>query len=151
MLRYALAAVVAVALVGVALPAMDRAGVGASEDTLAREARRLAGAADRLAATTDPGARRLVAVRLPERSGARADARYLWVDPATDTVRWTVGGRERRLRLDADVLRGATLREPGHHRLALWHVRRDGRRTLVVREFKPEEPATSRYAVRAVP
>lgn len=151
MLRYALAAVVAVALVGVALPAIDRASVQASEDAVAREARRVAEAADRLAATTDPGARRLVAVRLPERSAARADARYLWVDPVTDSVRWTVGGRERRLRLEADVVRGVTLREPGPHRLALRQVRRDGRRALVVQEFKPQEPATTRYAVRAVP
>ena len=151
MLRYVLAAVVALALVGVALPAIDRAGVQASEDALAREARRLADATDRLAATTDPGGRRLVTVRLPERSAARADVRYLWVDPVTDTVRWTVGGRERQLRLDADLVRGATLRESGRHRLALRHVERCGRPALVVREFKPEEPATRSYAVRAVP
>jgi len=150
-LRYVLAAVVAVVLVGIALPAIHRASVQASEDALAREAWQVAAAADRLAATTDPGARRLVTVDLPERSAARADARYLWVDPVTDTVRWTVGGRDRRLRLDANVVRGVTLREPGRHRLALRHVRRGGRRGLVVQEFKPEEPATTPYAVRAAP
>jgi hypothetical protein len=101
-LRYVLAVLVAVAVVGVALPAMERAEVRHDGDRLGREARRLTAAADRLGAATDPGGRDLVTVHLPERT--RGDGRYLWVDPLTDTVRWQVdGGRERRLRVEADL------------------------------------------------
>jgi hypothetical protein len=149
-LRYVLAVVVAVGLVGVALPAMERAELRHDGDRLGREARRLATATDRLAGRTDPGARELVTVRLPER--APGAARYLWVDPLTDTVRWRVqGGRERRLRVDADLLVGVTLRGGGRHRLVVEHVRRGGRRGLVVREFTSERSATAAYAVPAVP
>jgi hypothetical protein len=149
-LRYVLAVVVAVAVVGVALPAIERAELRHDGDRLGRDARRVATATDRLAATTDPGGRELVTVGLPEREPG--EARYLWVDPLTDTVRWRVdGSRERRLRVDADLLAGVTLREAGRHRLAIEHVRRGGRRGLVVREFKSERSATAAYAVRAVP
>jgi hypothetical protein len=149
-LRYVLAVVVAVGLVGVALPAMEHAELRHDGDRLGREARRLATATDRLAGTTDPGGRELLIVRLPERNPG--EARYLWVDPLTDTIRWRVdGGRERRLRLEADLLAGVTLRGDGRHRLVIEHVRRGGRRGLVVREFKSERSATAGHAVRAVP
>lgn len=160
MLRAVLAVALAAALVGVALPAVDRAGVGRGASLLGAEADRLARDAGRLAAGSDPvpvgarGARAVVALRLPGRSWATARVDYLAVGaarradppdgPATDVIAYRVaGGRERRVRLSVDVRavagvepapddRALVLREPGRHVLALRLVRLDGQSVVLV-------------------
>lgn len=160
MLRAVLAVVVAVALLGAALPAVDRAGVDRSTSLLAGEAETLARAVERLATGSDPvpagarGARAVVELRLPGRSWATQPADYLAVGAARrgdppdgrdgDVVAYRVaGGRERTVRLPADVRaaegdgfapddRPLVLAEPGRHALALWLVGFDGRPVVVV-------------------
>ncbi len=160
MLRAVLAVVVAVALLGAALPAVERAGVGRSASLLAGEVETLARAVERVATGSDPvpagarGARAVVELRLPGRSWATRPADYLAVgatrraDPPDgrddDVVAYRVaGGREHTARLPVDVRaaerdgfapddRPLVLEEPGRHALALRLVGFDGRPVVVV-------------------
>ncbi|MFC6836509.1 DUF7311 family protein [Halomarina ordinaria] len=131
-LRVVLAVLLTVALVGVSLPAIDRAGVAASDAALDRRADGLATAAENVCldsapvAPGTPGARRSVPVTLPERSLARAGVERVRIDAGG--VHWRVRGAppdDRRFDVpvvvDADplVLRGA-----GTHRLSLTCERR---------------------------
>lgn len=160
MLRAVLSVAVAAALLGVALPAADRAAVARSQSALAGEAEALSRAAERLAAGSDPvpadarGARTVVGLRLPGRSWSTAAVDYFAVGaaprgdspdgPAGDVVAYRVaGGRERRVRLSVDVRaarnghpapedRPLVVGEPGRHALVLRLARVDGHPVVLV-------------------
>lgn len=134
MLRAVLAVVLATALLGASLPAVDRARQDHSGTTVRTELDRVERAANSLIDADDPtivgtGARRVVTVRLPKES---------WTDAGTDAVSfasshegpggrlaWTVRGGMRHVRHLPNVpLRTATgdpltLRSAGNHRLVL--------------------------------
>lgn len=160
MLRAVLAVAVAVALLGVALPAVDRAAVGRGQSLLAGDVERLVRAVERLAADSDPvppgarGARVVVALRLPRRSWTTAPVDYVTVGAARrgdapdgrgrDVVAYRVaGGHERTVGVAVDLRAVAdgrpapddsplVLRTPGRHVLALRLVRLDGHAVVVV-------------------
>lgn len=156
MLRVVLAVVLGAALLSVSLAALGTASHDAANARLAADAERVTAAAADLreraapVASGDPGARRVVTVRVPAESWWSARVRYLAVGGSPDggrsgtAVAWRVAGSSRRTRTVRGVgVVGAdgddatpgrlVLREPGRHRLALDLVSRDGRRTVVVR------------------
>ncbi|WP_254543351.1 DUF7311 family protein [Halomarina pelagica] len=140
MLRVVLAVLLAVALVGASLPAVERARVASSDAAVEREATALATAVERACADSDPvtpggpGARRVVTLALPARSWGHAGVERVRVTPRG--VRWRVrGGARHRLRFDgpAALDRPIELRGAGRHRLRVACERRAGRAVAVVR------------------
>jgi hypothetical protein len=135
--RTLLSVVLAAALVGASLPALDDARVERTASRLESTATRLSDAAARLAATDDPvrrgarGAGRTVVVRLPDGGFAEARAAYLSVGghpnaSAPATVGYRVAGRPPRT-VDAGVRfatgGGPLVLGPGRHVLRLTLVR----------------------------
>lgn len=137
MIRTVLAVVLAAALLSISLPAVDAA---AAERTAAQ----MDGAVDDIAAAAtdltadDPGPtrrlapRRVVDVRLPERSLTTARVRHLTVDGGGDgpaRISYALGGRTPNShRVEAPIVTPTgpiVLRAPGKHTLVLRYVRRD--------------------------
>jgi hypothetical protein len=146
-LRTVLAAALATALVGLAIPVVDDARVGRSDRAVRAEIAALDRAADSLVAadevTPGPGARRTVGLSLPESSWSAAGVEFLTIRDGTEpdshgrsTVVYRLdGGRERRVRLDAPLSPpGDELRIDGggRHRIVLSLVRVDGTRAIRV-------------------
>lgn len=162
MIRVVLAVVLATALIGVSLPAIDDARRDHTETVVRAELTQVERAATDLLQTDDPaddGARRVVTVRFPTKS---------WTDAGVDDVTmaasqdgsggrftWTVEGGPERVRpvpeiplrtADGDPLR---LAESGRHRLVLTL---DGNRTapvVTVRRFTSDEGASRVHATVA--
>ncbi|MFB6207566.1 MAG: hypothetical protein ABEJ05_13680 [Haloglomus sp.] len=115
--RVVLAILLAGALLGVGLPAADRASEARAATRLDESATRLANAAERLAARNDPTrrgvARRILTLRVPPDSQFRVER---------DAVRWRVGdGSWHRRRPKVAVRGGGSPLNlfPGRHRLQL--------------------------------
>lgn len=140
--RIALTAVLAVALLGVVLPAVDvgradRTGTGldAATERIDRAAARLRATADPTAPDV-PGARAVVAVDVPEASWHAAGVAYVAVGgpPGSDGNRSVVvyrvdGESPRTVTLGAPIRTPTgpvVVRESGEHRLALTLVRDGG-------------------------
>lgn len=136
MIRVVLAVLLTVALLAAVTPAIDEGRERRTAIHLDRAVDRIDRAARSLRAHEDPtapgvaGARRLVSVRLPERSWTAVSAR-LWIDGEHDRIGYRLDGRRtRRMRL-----RGIDLRTPdgrivvdggSRRRLELSLVRDDG-------------------------
>lgn len=143
MIRVLLAVVLAAALVGYALPAVEQARASRA-DTLARdELTDFRATAVQFAATNDPvpagtaGATLLVTVRVP-----RDTALGIGVGPHDESLAWDRAGRTR---VETDIRFDGTLwlRESGRHRLRLSLVERGRDRVVRVRRFKPERATTT--------
>jgi len=135
-IRTVLAVLLTVALLAAVTPAVDEGRERRTAIHLDRVVDRIDRAARSLHAHEDPtapdvaGARRIVSVRLPERSWTAVGAR-LWIDGERDLIGYRLdGGRARRTRLP-----GVDLRTPGgrlvvdggsRRRLELSLVRDDG-------------------------
>ena len=136
MIRTVLAVLLTVALLAAVTPAVDEGREQRTAIHLDRAVDRIDRAARSLHAHEDPtapgvaGARRLVSVRLPERSWTAVGAR-LWIDGERDSVGYRLdGGRARRTRLPGVDLRtpdGRVVLDGGSRRhLELSLVRDDG-------------------------
>lgn len=134
MIRAVLSVLVAVALLGASLPAVDDARVGRTETLVEADLRQLADEAAALAAESDavetgPGARRVVALRVPGRDLTTAGATVELRGKENVAVA-RIEGRERvRITLDVDLRTpGGPVRlaEPGTHRVVLELRRVDG-------------------------
>lgn len=164
MLRVVLGTLLAVAVVGASVPAVDSARIEATDSRLRGELTSVRAAiADLLVRddpTRGPGARRVLTVRLPRRSWGQAGTARVALGvagPGGDVLAWQArGGGRRTLRLparlrapgEADAL---VLRRPGRHRLVLALVPDDGEPVVTVRRhtFKSENgtsPAHARIA-----
>ena len=156
MLRAVVAVALASALLATTLPAVETTTRERTATHVASEVDRLETAiADlraREQAAIGPGARRVVAVRVPGRDWTHAGVDYLAIggtpdgrEPAkTETAfAWRVHGSDgdRRRVAGIPVEPGTcgdgalVLREPGVHRLALRLVERGGKRRILVREL----------------
>jgi hypothetical protein len=128
-IRVALAAVLLVAIAGVGVQAIETGRHDRTVDRLDAATERLTRAARLLSDRDDPtvaevpGARRVVAVWLPERALASAPADSFVVDGADDRVVYRVrGGRPRRTHVPVDLRTPdgpVTLGGPGRYRLVL--------------------------------
>ncbi|MFB6160011.1 MAG: hypothetical protein ABEJ61_02420 [Haloferacaceae archaeon] len=129
MIRVALAAVLLVAVAGVAVQAIDAGRRDRTATRLDAATERLTRAARLLADRDDPtapgvvGARRVVTVRLPDRALASAPVESFAVVGAHDRVTYRLpGGRPRRTDVPVDLRTPdgpVSLHAPGHHRLVL--------------------------------
>jgi len=160
MLRAVMAVTLATALLAVSMPAIDGARADRADASARAAAERIESAARDLQATDGAvppgtaGARRVVTVRLPERTWTSERLQFLAVGGRPDSpvahdrtaVAWQVPGRTLQLRNcpgirlehrdgDDDPL---VLREPGRHRLVLRLVRVNGTRIVTVRRLGSE-------------
>jgi hypothetical protein len=135
-IRAVLAVLLTVALLAAVTPAVDEGRERRTAIHLDRVVDRIDRAAQSLRAHDDPtapdvaGARRIVGVRLPERSWTAIGAR-LWIDGERDVIGYRLdGGRTRRTRLPGVDLRtpdGRVVLDGGsRRRLELSLVRDDG-------------------------
>lgn len=159
MIRVALAALLAVALLGAATPAIDDARTSATGRTLGADLSRVGAAAETLedrhdAVRPEAGpARRTVRLVVPGGGWGRARA-TVTVDgrPEGRGLRWRVGdappngvrvGVELRVWRDGRPVTGELRLGPGRHRLVLSLVRVEGRPVVAVRGFKSDTGGTS--------
>ena len=151
MIRYVLAVLLAVAIVGLAMPAVNDAAVDNSEAAVRGEIADLDAAATALVDTEEvppPGrerasARRVVTVTFPEQSPTSRAVRFVRIEPHHEhgfsTVTYAVGERpSEQLRIDATVVGpgNGTVRLGGSERrtLVLTLVRDDaGNRVVELR------------------
>lgn len=143
MIRVALAAVLLVAVAGIAFRAIEVGGRERTADRLNAAAERLWRVASLLADRDDPtaasvgGARRIVTVRLPEPSLSAAPVARFVVSGTTDTIGYRLqGGDRRRTHGETDLetaAGGVVLRGPGSHRLVLTLVGNATPRVVVER------------------
>lgn len=138
MIRAVLAVALAVALLGVSLPAVEDVAIRRTNEEVRTALARFAGAAERLAATNDPapgagtGARTTVTVHVPEPGWGAAPA-TVHVGacpgradlPAGDRLCWRVDDGTLHRRRTGVALRGDLTLGPGRHRLRLRLVGRD--------------------------
>jgi hypothetical protein len=135
-IRAVLAVCLTVALLAAVTPAVDEGREARTTTNLDDVVDRIERAARSLRAHEDPtqpgeaGARRIVTVRLPQRSWTAVGA-DLWIDGTRDTIGYRLdGGRTHRTRLREIDLRTpdgrVVLEEPSRHRLALSLVRSNG-------------------------
>lgn len=140
-IRAVLAAVVAVAVLATALPAMDSVRTDRTSAAMERSVERIERAGTRLLASDAPdaGARRVVPVSLPSRSLVSAGVEQFVVDCS--------GACVVRYRLTGDLTQHHELQsvplatpdgpvrfsEPGTHRLVLGLARESGTRVVTVR------------------
>lgn len=166
MIRVALAALLAVVLLGAATPAIDDARTSTTEQTLRADLARVGAAAEALTARHDAvrpeagPARRTVRLVVPERGWGRTRATVtVGAGPTGERLAWQVGdGPRRTVRVGVELRpwrdgRPATeeLRlGPGRHRLVLSLVRIDGRPVVAVRGFKSDTGRTSPRVRRRV-
>lgn len=162
MIRVVLAVVLATALFGVSLPAIDDARKDHSETVVRTELQRVERAATNLLETDDPtedGARRVVEVHLPTRSWTDAGIEAITIGESRrgsgGRLTWTVEGGTRTVRPVPEVPfrtatdRDVTIDASGRHRLVL---SLDGNRTdpvVTVREFTSDEGASRLHATVA--
>ncbi|WP_299334092.1 DUF7311 family protein [Haloplanus sp.] len=143
MIRIVLAAVLTVALLAAATPAIDEGRAARTAIHLDGETDRLYRATRSLLAYEDPtrpsvtGPRRIIRVRLPTRSWTASEA-TLRIDGEADLLAYRVGdGRPRRTAFRDVDLRTPDgpirLRTPGRHRLVLSLVRDNGTGVVVRR------------------
>lgn len=142
MIRVAVSVLLAVALVAASLPAIDYAAAERSDAQVRAAIDDLDAAAAELARTEEAapgtaGARRVVAVDLPERGLAAAEVAHLTIAPTNRSYSYRVEGRSARTvrgRVPVYVADGRplALREPGRHELVLRLVEVGGERRVVV-------------------
>lgn len=146
MIRVVLAVVLTVALVGLSMPAIERGGAVAAEETVRSEMAAIDRAATSLLETDDvppdgqPGPRRYVTVTLPSESVTSATVASVSIERRDDAsvARYRVAGRaERLVHLEAPIVcacDGALVLEgTGERRLRLTLERTgDGDRIVVV-------------------
>lgn len=128
-----LSVLLAVALVGASLPAVDDARHTSADAAGQRVTDRLHDAATTLAAHSDPGGRRPLTLSLPARSWTAAPVELRVGD---GSVRWRVGDgtwSARRVPVPVVVPGGPLVLDGGIHRLVLAVERRDGTPVVVVR------------------
>jgi hypothetical protein len=158
-IRVALAALLAVALLGVATPVIEDGRTAATDRLLRGDLSRVGSAAEALAARHDavpPGdgpARRTVRLVVPERGWGRASATVtVGAGPSGHRLAWRVGdGSPRRVGVgvafgvwrDGQVVADELRLGPGRYRLVLSLVRVDGRRVVAVRGFKSDTGRSS--------
>lgn len=149
MIRVVLVVALSVALLGVALPAIDDARTDRTATRLDATAERLDRAATDLVAREDPvrsdaaGARRIVSVRFRARSPSDAGVDYLSIggtpdgSGGRDALVYRVRGSTARtvdLGVDLRTPEGPVVfRDAGRHRAALGLIRDDGGLGVVVR------------------
>lgn len=167
MIRVALAAFLAVALLGAATPAIEDARASTTERELRADLSRVGVVAETLAARHDAvrpaagPARRTVRIVVPESGWGRASATVtVGAGPEGDRLTWRVGDLTHSVRVavdlrvwrDGEPTRGEVRLAPGRHRLVLSLVRVDGRPAVVVtvRGLKSDSGRTSpRVRVRS--
>jgi hypothetical protein len=153
-IRVALAALLAVALLGAATPAVGDARVSATDRRLRGDLGRLGTVAETLETRHDAvrpaagPARRTVRLAVPGRGWARAPATVtVGAGPGNDRLAWRVGdgaggsirvGVELRVRRDGGSVGGGLRLGPGRYRLVLSLVRVDDRTVVTVRGFKAD-------------
>jgi hypothetical protein len=158
-IRVALAVLLATALLGAAMPAVDDARIAATDRALGADLSRLGTAVETLAARHDAvrpevgPARRTVRLVVPEGSWGRGRAIVtISTGPGGGRLAWQVGGDpprtlrvdvELRVWRDGEVVAGELRLGPGDHRLVLSLVRVDGRPTVAVRGFKSDTGGNS--------
>jgi hypothetical protein len=143
MLRTVLAVALAIALLGVSLPAVDSARVTHAESDVQRSLTRLETAATELAAHNDAvpngtvGARRHLTLSLPSERWGQAGLDSLSFPPGSTHLSWRVRGGDHRTYASSVPLAGPSgglkLNEGGHHRIILALHHRNGREVVVVR------------------
>lgn len=144
MYRVVTTVVLAVALLGVTVPALDLAAHERVDTTVGRDADRLAGAARELTTAEDAtrslatAPRRIVALHVPATTWSRHRVAAVSVesgDPGSVRYRFA-GGEWRRHSVGVPIVAtggSVRLRDPGRHRVSLALVL-DGRRPVVVVE-----------------
>lgn len=156
MLRAVVTVMLAVAVLAASLPLVTAVRVERADAAVNRELTAVsATVADLLArddAVSGPGARRVVTIRLPERSmGSAGVVRVvLGAGPREDLLAWRIrGGDRRHLRAPGPVThRGhpLELRRAGRHRLVFGLVPDGAGRTVTVRRFKAETATSESHA-----
>jgi len=154
-LRVVVAVLLAVAVLGTSLPAVDAARVEAADTHLHGELTAVRTAVADLLVRDDPasgpGARRVVTVDVPGRSWGHAETERVALGGGV--LAWRVdGGRRHTLRAPgrlrvADGSAVLVLRRPGQHRLTL-ALARDERGPVVTvhHTFKPENGTSATHA-----
>jgi hypothetical protein len=151
-IRTALAVVLAAALLSISLPAVDAAAAERTSAQMDRAVDRISAAATDVTAD-DPGPtprlapRRVVDVRLPERSLTSARVTRVTVDGGGDApahISYALAGRTPNShRIDAPLATPAgpiVLRASGEHTLVLRYVRRAGEPVVLVARRGSERP-----------
>lgn len=155
--RLVIACVIAAALIGASMPAIQTVRADHADATVARQldtlSTRLRAMVERDDPAVGPGAQLRVDIRLPHRSFVRSRITALSVHTESNTTvaTWRVGdrGRTRRRLVDLPLRTpgtGLTLRAAGTHRLVFGYRRDDGQRVVTVRRFKTDAAATTGYA-----
>lgn len=147
--RAVLAVLLATALLGATLPALDDARRERASATVAEQAETVERTARRLARTDDPtgdaGARRVLTLSLPASDWTTAAVENLSIGPASGDaggrIRWHVDGSTHEAVLSGPPLRtddGAplVLNRTGHHRLVLALDGDPARPVVTVRRLK---------------
>jgi hypothetical protein len=158
-IRVALAALLAAALLGAATPAVEDARTDATERGLRADLSRVGAAAETLRSRHDavrPGAgpaRRTVEIVVPAAGWGVAPATVtVGSGPEDDGLAWRVGdgprhavrvGVELRIWRDGNAVTGSLRLGPGRHRLVLSLVRVEGRPAVAVRGFKSDTGGSS--------
>lgn len=159
MIRAVLAVVLAGALLGATMPALEDARRERASATVENELDRLVATANQLAAVDDPtagaGARRSLTITLPAREWSSARIDHATLHPGTaDTpsrVTWQVADGRTVVRPLADLsLRTAdgtplVLSGPGTHELTLTLDGRAGSAVVTVRRLKYDDEVNPRY------
>ncbi|MFC7177197.1 DUF7311 family protein [Halosegnis marinus] len=141
--RVVLAVLLAAALVGYALPAVEDARAGRADGLARDELTDLRERVARFAERNDPappgtaGASLVVVVRVPRETDLG-----MGVGPRGESLAWERDGRNR-VETDLSFDGPLWLREPGRHRLRLSLVARDGEDLLLVRRFKSGNGTTT--------
>lgn len=156
MLRVVVTVMLAVAVLGASLPSLASVRVERADAAVHKELTTVrATVADILTrddAVSEPGARRVLTIRLPERSMGSAEVVrvVLGAGPREDLLVWRVrGGEGRHLRVPGPVThRGhpLELRQAGRHRLVFGLVPDGAGRTVTVRRFKAETATSESHA-----
>lgn len=141
--RLVLAVGVTTALLGYALPAVERAqadradALAREELTALREELRQFAARNDATAHGVPGPTALVTVHVPRGTSLRVG-----IGPRGESLGWVRDGRLVHVETDHRFDRSLRLDAAGRHRLRVSLVRNDGNTTVHVRRFKPEDEAT---------
>lgn len=156
MIRLVIAVTLATALLGATQPALDDARTVRADELVRGDLEHARNAVESMVATDDPvpvshlAARRVVSIRLPERSAASAPVEYAAIDPAESGGAFTyqlADGSKQQLTIDTPVRvahrtdgeltvrppsEPLVLRSAGTYRLAFDFVQLNGRPTVLV-------------------
>ena len=145
MIRIVLAAVLAVALLAVSLPAVENAQTDRTDEIVRSDLESLDAAALNLYTNDElvegPDARRIVTVRIPERSWSAAAVDRVVIHGENETLTYRIDGQPTRhvpanARLARPDRGPLVLDAPGEHRLVLRLVEHEGVSVVVVERYE---------------